>query len=183
MIKIKSSKTKVSEKGQATIGMLIFFPVLMLMVMTVLYAGYPIYLKLAAQNAAYSFAMETSRAPGYNFNAMNDVGTYVVNRTPGMTTWAKQTLLFPSPIFFNGSDDPNSEFIMRTSMNGQVTIVPNGENNPLLHMSTVDPSLAALWNQLITGSAFGPRPTFMRCDNVGLCWTTRSGADQSWSIQ
>jgi len=180
MMQIQGVTKKNSEKGQSTIGLLIFFPMLMLMVMVILYTGYPIYLKLAAQNASYSFAMETARAPGYNTNAMDDVGNYVVNRTPGMTTFARQTFLQPGPSFGGASDDPNDEFILRTPMNGQVTIVPNGDNNPVFQMLSTDPSLPAIWNSMITGSAFGPRPTFMRCDNRAICWTTRSGGDAGW---
>jgi len=140
-MQIQGVTKKNSEKGQSTIGLLIFFPMLMLMVMVILYTGYPIYLKLAAQNASYSFAMETARAPGYNTNAMDDVGNYVVNRTPGMTTFARQTFLQPGPSFGGASDDPNDEFILRTPMNGQVTIVPNGDNNPVFQMLSIDPWL------------------------------------------
>lgn len=183
MMRIPKTRKESSEKGQTTIGMLIFFPVLMVMVLTILYTGFPIYLKLSAQNAAYAYAMETARAPGYNTAAMDFVGDAVVNRTPGLTTWARQTLMAPYPVDAGGaSDDPGGEFFLRSGMNGQVTIIPNGDKNPVLNMNTLDPNLPAMWNSLITGSAFGPRPTFMRCDDLTTCWSTKGGGNQGWAL-
>lgn len=182
MMRIPTTKSKHSEKGQSTIGLLIFFPVLLMMVMALVYTGQPIYLKLAAQNAAYSYAVVNARSPIYNIAAMDAVGEYVVNRTPGMTTMAKQTILINGDVDRGAaSDDPNQEFMWRGSEYSQVTIVPAGDKNDVWNYYSWQPEGQNLWSQLMKGIAFGPRATFMRCD-VDRCWYTQSDGDKGWTL-